>query len=808
MGGCRASSPCRVSRLLPRPPPAAASRAQSLHLASFIKLCEDSAADPSSIMAAPPKRSRSDPPPPITVEDTATGTEPQPSPSPTSFTGRPFSSFAARPKPPRRESNSREQRRQGASEKAHKRTHSPNVEWHDKWTKDLWKQGRVLLIDYVDKEHTKEGKTKVVAQEFHDVEGLRKFYRDQDLSAQAALRVIHVQNATWATRFLLKKFNINSSDDLVGTTFARWAKYERPRRRGGKPVLNGKTFRTQRDPWRGISRASFGCDYLRQYEKHKIADESTGMKMMELNHYDALDQPTYGYDVYAQRFSVYVQLSDGEPGVHVDDDVRNPYNEEQYEEYQRLRRQYEGPQNRTTAEPYIPKLETLDNGSTIILFEYAQSGSPMDTLIGARQEIESRWRRLTFYMSKEEMENDERLAISCMDLILRDIFKSLSFTWERYLNCCETHVGILEDKIYENPADESRAPELWTNASLWLKVERLLYLHTDIVKEMRNHLRQLSDGDPREGEVWLGNTAEELAKLTTQFEEGVTKPTDNLSDLMYKMVGIRDARYSLQLGVSMWRLSWITFIFLPLTFVCGFFGMNVDTFEGNPSIKWWFVVTFPLFAVIMVSWYIVKHSVASQRQDPLRRGVYENLYFELAGKHPGLWTRGGPRDGIVPIGWWNGIKWNLITSWFSADKTVRGKAHDGYDELGVWSRTKRYLVQRWLGTLTVLSQQQQHAGPSVADLESAFDDGGEMSPVDGPDPTAASKLHKRSPFARMRSLSPTRTDGSRHSSDGASGVMVEEKGGSEDERSGDDEGVGMAGVQRHRLHVPVYTRSA
>ena len=58
---------------------------------------------------------------------------------------------------------------------------------------------------------------------------------------------------------------------------------------------------------------------------------------------------------------------------------------------------------------------------------------------------------------------------------------------------------------------------------------------------------------------------------------------------MYKSVGIRDSRHSLQLGTSMWRLSWITFIFLPLTFLVGFFGMNVDTFANDPSVKWYAV---------------------------------------------------------------------------------------------------------------------------------------------------------------------------------------------------------------------------
>lgn len=38
--------------------------------------------------------------------------------------------------------------------------------------------------------------------------------------------------------------------------------------------------------------------------------------------------------------------------------------------------------------------------------------------------------------------------------------------------------------------------------------------------------------------------------------------------------------------MSLWRLSWVTFIFLPLTFVATLFGMNVDLLSENPSLKW------------------------------------------------------------------------------------------------------------------------------------------------------------------------------------------------------------------------------
>ena len=753
----------------------------------------------------------------------------------------------ARPKSQTRDSFTTRQRRNSTWERGHRRQRSPNIEWHEKWTKDSWQNGRVLLVDYVDKEHTSHGRRKIVAQEFNDVDGLRKFYRNEELSGQAALRVIHVQNASWATRFLLRKFNIDASDDLVGTSFGRWARYERPQRRANKPVLNGKTFRTQRDPWRGISRTSFGCDYLRHYPANRVQESEfvKSTKMMALNHYDDFDLPTHTYDVHVQRLSVYVQYSYDEPGGDVDPEwaSNNPYDEEEYQYHENLKKQYN-----TANEEYIPKLKTLDNGNTIIIFEHSQSGSVEDTLIGARQELELKWRRLTFYMPRTDVEDDSLMVTKCMDLILRDVFRALCTNWEKYSNLCEVHTGILEDKIYENPADETRAPELWINASLWLKVERLMYLHIDLIKEMRTHLHDLDNADPADDTLWLDSSADEMEKLTTLFQEGVLKPTDNLSDLMYKSVGIRDARHSLQLGLSMWRLSWITFIFLPLTFVSGFFGMNVDTFAENPSIKYFVVAAATLFALVIASWYTMKHTLASQHQATLRRAVYERLFHELSSKHPALWTRRGPRQGIVPVGWVSALKWRVLTYWFGAEQMVgvgvggnrgvgMGQDDTGDGELGAWSRAKNRMARRWLATLPVMQRgslaselevyfQGEARGEkvvvgelvqSVAPVGVGVGVGSENGIADGHGGVTAASRVRNGGLGRLRSWSPGRrgrplmtTSASasavleggdaREASEGrpGSGVMVEEKGvGSEDERSDD----GRRSFQE-RLGVP------
>lgn len=748
--------------------------------------------------------------------------------------------LGADPRPDPQSRDSYRQRRNTTWERGHRRQRSPNIEWHEKWTKDSWQNGRVLLVDYVDKEHTSHGRQKIVAQEFNDVDGLRKFYRNEELSGQAALRVIHVQNASWATRFLLRKFNIDASDDLVGTSFGRWARYERPQRRANKPVLNGKTFRAQRDPWRGISRTSFGCDYLKHYPASRVRESEfvKSTKMMALNGYDEFDLPAHAYDVHVQRLSVYVQYSYDEPGGDVDPAwaINNPYDEEEYQYHETLKKQYNTPN-----EAYTPKLQTLDNSNTIILFEHSQTGSVEDTLIGARQELELKWRRLTFYMPRSDTDDAALMVPKCMDLILRDVFRALSTNWEKYASLCEIHTGILEDKIYENPADETRAPELWINASLWLKVERLMYLHIDLIKEMRSHLHALDNAGPSEATPWLDSSAEEMEKLTTLFQEGVLKPTDSLSDLMYKSVGIRDARHSLQLGLSMWRLSWITFIFLPLTFVSGFFGMNVDTFAENPSIKYFVVAALTLFTLVISSWYLMKHTLSSQHQATLRRGVYERLFHDLSSLHPNLWTRRGPRKGVVPVGFLPALKWRLVTHWFDASRTVlvpRGDNEADARELGAWSRVKNGLVRRWLPDLPVMPQGQ---GPEEVWFQGEKGAVGELVRRVGPvgwvrggeaaveasmveAVTAASRIGGRgrvhggkvgrgrlggfrswspkgsaSVSVSASASAPVLVAGREASEEGrpGSGVMVEEKGvGSEDERSEDGRRVGG------RLGVP------
>ncbi|MCJ1308677.1 hypothetical protein MMC25_002331 [Agyrium rufum] len=571
----------------------------------------------------------------------------------------------------------------------HRRRHwqrptSPGLAWHKDYSELDVKRGRVLVIDYVKWNLSKEGTRKVTCQEIFDIDDLRRLYASKTRGDEAVLRVFHVQNAPWATGFLMRKFNITANDELVGSNFGKYLKQRRKTGHGGKPFLSGKTWKTQHDPWRGISKTAFVLDYMKSYKTqnstHARHSVETDSKLMELNYYDDDDNPAYGWDIHVQRMSCYVQHKEADPQPPNELDIQNPYLST-------------GPQAK-----YVPQVESFDNGNAILIFENSESGSIEDTMIVARRQWESRWRRLPFYLAYEQQDvsSDDRMALLCMKMVMQDIWKCVGQTWEQFFDLTGHHISILEDKIYEQPADESRAPELWYNSSIWLKIERLMILHSDMIRECQANLREITD-DEAVDDTWLEESPGEFERYNSLVQEDLVKPTTNLSDLMYKSVEIRDSRHSIQLSMSMWRLSWITFIFLPLTFIVGFFGMNVDTFSGDPSIKWYFISTVPMMVVVLISWYVLKHVLEQARQTPYSRGVYEQLFHDLAVRFPLLWSRSGPRP-VIPKGRIGQIKWWLIQRWSVPEKTIKTGSYgqdDTYDGLGTWSRLKRHWLRQW-----------------------------------------------------------------------------------------------------------------
>ncbi|KAJ4312369.1 Guanine nucleotide exchange factor lte1 [Neodidymelliopsis sp. IMI 364377] len=147
------------------------------------------------------------------------------------------------------------------------------------------------------------------------------------------------------------------------------------------------------------------------------------------------------------------------------------------------------------------------------------------------------------------------------------------------MSVCDTQVGILEGKVSRNPADESRATELWKDSAQWMKFGRFLYPHANVSTTTRNYLQDLASLDLPDGESWLGSVSGEMERY-----------------------------------------------------------LDVDTFKSNPSIKRWFITAIAVLVLVVIGWYAIKHSLSSTRKAPLRRGVYEAMYRDFAStaQHSGL----------------------------------------------------------------------------------------------------------------------------------------------------------------------------
>ena len=117
------------------------------------------------------------------------------------------------------------------------------------------------------------------------------------------------------------------------------------------------------------------------------------------------------------------------------------------------------------------------------------------------------------------------------------------------------HIVALEEKIYENPADDAPSLVLWSVFRKSLQVERLLTSHLQLLEMIQDRLTFLITLDRQPPQDWLRQNTEDFSRLGISLEEDLKKPAPSITDPMYKSVNIRGARQSYELSTSLWRLS-------------------------------------------------------------------------------------------------------------------------------------------------------------------------------------------------------------------------------------------------------------
>ncbi|KAJ9156124.1 hypothetical protein NKR23_g845 [Pleurostoma richardsiae] len=208
-----------------------------------------------------------------------------------------------------------------------------------------------------------------------------------------------------------------------------------------------------------------------------------------------------------------------------------------------------------------------------------------------------------------------------LGMTISEVTGKIFLSWQDLLAATHSHIRLLEDFIYDSPDADSCASELWKCSKYLRYYMQLLRQHREFLLLFKRRANTIRNRHPDinqatfdiELEIALSYLpgggqigGEPLQDHIENIQDTLNPTIAHMLDMIYKSAAIRDTQLSLRLNASLWRLSWITFIFLPLTFVSGFFGMNVDVFEHNPSILWYFIAAIVLLVTILGAWLLVK----------------------------------------------------------------------------------------------------------------------------------------------------------------------------------------------------------
>ena len=92
-----------------------------------------------------------------------------------------------------------------------------------------------------------------------------------------------------------------------------------------------------------------------------------------------------------------------------------------------------------------------------------------------------------------------------------------------------------QNRIYDHPADESRAPELFKNSETWLKFSKLMSFHLECIGDVQEYVGNFAEAeDTFDGEppvfTWLRTVEQAFTRCPPDASEWMTRDADaNLS---------------------------------------------------------------------------------------------------------------------------------------------------------------------------------------------------------------------------------------------------------------------------------------
>ncbi|KAF2100037.1 hypothetical protein NA57DRAFT_75540 [Rhizodiscina lignyota] len=195
---------------------------------------------------------------------------------------------------------------------------------------------------------------------------------------------------------------------------------------------------------------------------------------------------------------------------------------------------------------------------------------------------------------------------------LEDVVGALVSDIEEVVDHASMHVSMVEDDMLgnDNPASMHYASRLVRDRLAWASL-------VTVIKSMLQYTSRLAEtlGEFLSDTPILMTERDDLTKLLERVESELVTRTEFLIGLNTNVANLEEARAAVEQGESLKRISWLTFIFLPLMFMASIFGMNVDWFANNPEAKWYFVAAAVQLVVVLAVYVGTKYYMRRKKRE-------------------------------------------------------------------------------------------------------------------------------------------------------------------------------------------------
>lgn len=173
--------------------------------------------------------------------------------------------------------------------------------------------------------------------------------------------------------------------------------------------------------------------------------------------------------------------------------------------------------------------DAISSGNTILIVEKTPAGGY--SIFQAEDQWKQLWTDSEFSMFPPG-ERDGTATLELLQAIVRFSFNKIVSDWRGYIKMTDSHISLLEERIYDKPEDDSQAKELWRTSKQLLDMEKLLISQTFLIKVVQDNF--INPGGSETGDKdWLKDLLTDFEELRNDIQDLIKAVTQMVEPSMH-----------------------------------------------------------------------------------------------------------------------------------------------------------------------------------------------------------------------------------------------------------------------------------